>query len=91
MRQRFYVKQFGYCWSLPKKGYQQFLEDGVADITWNLDDSKYESRLIKKVPPGANPIDVVDFQPEHFKEELEYFLNSGKQTGSKAPRDTRRY
>ncbi|MBD1836637.1 hypothetical protein [Coleofasciculus sp. FACHB-501] len=91
MSQRFYVKQFGACWSLSKKGYQQFLEDGSANRGWDLNQPQYEARSVKKIPTGAKPIEVTDFQAEHYKEELEYFLSSGQQTGFKAPNDTRRF
>lgn len=87
MSKRFYVTQFGAFWSLTEKGYRQFLEDGAAGITWNLSQAKYEARSIKKPPSKSKPIDVVDFRPSDYKEELQYFIAYGKQTGFKAPRD----
>lgn len=91
MERRFYVAYFGSYWNLSKKGYLKFLEDGRQGAGWDLSLSEYEAREIKKQPTGSKPIDVTDFKAEHYKEELEYLLKTGEQTGFKAPNDARKF
>lgn len=91
MSRRFYVTQFGFYWSLSKQGYLRFLQDGATGIGWSLDSPLYEAREINRPPIGSKPINVTDFRQEHYKEELEYFLKTEKQTGFAAPNDARRY
>lgn len=91
MNRRFYITQFGFFWSLTEKGYLKFLQNGAEAVGWDLSLPEYESREIKKPPLSAKPINVTNFKQEHYKEELEYFLKTGKQTGFSAPNDARRY
>ncbi len=91
MPQRFYIEHFRNYWSLSKKGYLKFLQDGAASIGWDLSLPEYEAREIKKPPKSSNPIGVTDFKPEHYKQELEEFLKTGKQTGFVAPNDDKVY
>ena len=61
------------------------MQDGAADTGWDLDSPEYEAREIKKPPINSRAINVTNFQPEHYKDELEYFLKTGQQTGFNAP------
>lgn len=45
------------------------------------------AREIKKPPINSKSINVTNFQQEHYKEELGYFLKTGEQTGFNAPND----
>ena len=82
MNRRFYVINLSGCWSLSKEVYVKLLRDGAGKI--DIDLSKYEARLIKKSPFTAKPIDIADFESEHYQEELEHFLKTGEQTGFNA-------
>lgn len=89
MSRRLYVTHFGFYWSLSLKGYLKFLQSGAANVGWDLDLPEYEAREIKKPPINSRVINVTNFEQEHYKEELEYFLKTGKQTGFNAPNDAR--
>ena len=91
MNCRFYVTQRSLYWSLLQKGYLKFLQDGAGDIGWDLSSPEYEAREIKKLTVDYRAINVTNFQSEHYKEELEYFLRTGEQTGFNAPNDARRF
>jgi hypothetical protein len=84
MKRRFYVINMGACWSLSKDFYLKLLQNGVQNQIKDLDLQKYEARTIKKSPPKAKPIDVTDFELEHYQQELEHFLKTGEQTGFNA-------
>lgn len=58
-------------------GYLKLLQDGAADTGWDLDSPEYEAREIKNRTLNSKSINVTNFQPEHYKEELEYFLKTG--------------
>lgn len=91
MSRRFYVTQFGFYWSWSEKGSLKLLQDGAADTGWGLDSPEYEVREIKKLPVDSLAINVTNFQSEHYKEELEYFLRTGEQTGFNVPNDARKF
>ena len=91
MNQRYYVTNFGQSWSLSKKGYLKFLQDGSTSVGWNLELPEYDSREVKRIPKNAKPINVTDFKPEYYKEELEYFLVHEEQTGFNAPNDAKKF
>ncbi len=89
MSRRFYVIFSGCYWSLSKQGYLQFLRDGVEQKLENLSNNsnsmeEYQARIIKKPSQQAKPIDLTDFDAEHYQMELEYFLKTGEQTGFNA-------
>jgi hypothetical protein len=81
MSRRFYIQQCSSYWSLSKQGYLKLLQDGATAQKWELSNIKYEARTIKKPPPQAKPINVTDFDTEHYQLELEHFLKTGHQTG----------
>lgn len=87
MAQRYYVEHFCSYWSLSKNGYLKFLQDGAASIGWDLSLCGHDAREIKRLPKNADYIGVTDFTPEHYKQELEQFLRTGKQSSFVAPND----
>jgi hypothetical protein len=38
VHRRYYATQYGYIWSMTKKQFQAFLENGVVSDSWNLED-----------------------------------------------------
>lgn len=72
-RRRFYVLHYGYLYSLSYVGYLQFLKDASQGEPegWDLDNSLYESRVVKREPHGRAVFKVTDRRPGEFKEELE--------------------
>ncbi|MBF2063027.1 MAG: hypothetical protein IGS39_01125 [Calothrix sp. C42_A2020_038] len=81
MARRFYVIQFGSYWSLPKQQYLKLLQHGAVDSISHVDLKLYQAREVKKPPVQAKPIDLTDFEIEHYQMELEHFLKTGEQTG----------
>ncbi len=88
--ERYYVTNFGHSWSLSFKGYLKFLQDESTNAGWNLELPEYEARLVKRISRSAKPINVTNFECEHYKEELKHFLVHGKQTGFNAPNDDKK-
>lgn len=84
MNRRFYVINIDGCWSLSKDSYLKLLQNGTQNQIQDLDLQKYQARTIKKLPTTAKPIDVTDFELEHYQQELEHFLKTGEQTGFNA-------
>lgn len=84
MNKRFYVIKSNQFWSLSKDNYLMLLRDGIENQNEEVNPSQYKARLIKKPPIKAQPIDISEFEPEHYQEELEYFLKTGEQTGFSA-------
>jgi hypothetical protein len=84
MARRFYVIKFGFYWSLPKQGYLNLLQQGAVKNSSDLDLRLYQAREVKKPPVLAKPIDVTDFEIEHYQMELEHFMKTGEQTGFNA-------
>ncbi|MEA5570454.1 hypothetical protein [Calothrix sp. UHCC 0171] len=90
MSRRFYLTSAGCYWSLSKQRYLQFLQDGATQNLSNCNFEKlnsleeYQARIIKKPSQQAKPIDVTDFDVEHYQLELEHFLKTGEQTGFNA-------
>ncbi|BAZ42031.1 hypothetical protein NIES4101_79990 [Calothrix sp. NIES-4101] len=90
MSRRFYITSSGCYWSFSKQRYLQFLQDGATQNFSNFNFSKlnalekYQARIIKKPSQQAKPIDVTDFDVEHYQLELEHFLKTGEQTGFNA-------
>ncbi|WP_143289289.1 hypothetical protein [Brunnivagina elsteri] len=89
MSRRFYVTSSGCYWSFSKRGYLEFLQDGAKQKLSNLSNNlnsleEYQVRIIKKPSQQAKPIDITDFDVEHYQMELEHFLKTGKQTGFNA-------
>ncbi len=86
MQNRYYVTLSQCYWSLSKQGYLQFLRDGaerkLSHLSNNLNSlAEYQARIIKKPSQQAKPIDITDFDGEHYQMELEHFLKTGQQTG----------
>ncbi|NJM22644.1 MAG: hypothetical protein HC907_30015 [Richelia sp. SM1_7_0] len=86
MSRRFYITLSGCFWSFSQPGYLQFLRDGaeqkLSNLSHNLNSlEEYPARIIKKPSQRAKPIDVTDFDGEHYQMELEHFLKTGEQTG----------
>lgn len=73
---RFYILHFGYLYSLSYDGYVQFLKDAAkgGPDGWDLENTQYEARVVKREPHGKSVFRVTDREPEEFKEELKYFL-----------------
>jgi hypothetical protein len=89
MSRRFYVTLSGCYWSFSKRGYLEFLQDGakqkLSNLSHNLNSlEEYQARIIKKPSQQAKPIDLTDFDAEHYQMELEHFLKTGEQTGFNA-------
>jgi hypothetical protein len=81
MARRYYVIQQGAYWSLPKQEYLKLLQQGAMQELNNIDLSMYQARVVKKPPLQAKPVDLSDFEVEHFQMELEHFMKTGEQTG----------
>jgi hypothetical protein len=89
MSRRFYVTFSSFYWSLSQQGYLKFLRDGAEQKLRNLSNNlnfleEYQARIIKKPSQQAKPIDLTDFDAEHYQMELEHFLKTGEQTGFNA-------
>ena len=87
---RFYVHQYDATWTLPRKGFEAFLEQGAANGAYDLGDSRFAATRLKgggvslrdgvlMVPDVMHGrlVAPLDWDKDRFAEELDRFRKTG--------------
>jgi hypothetical protein len=69
MRQRYYVKNYCYFWSLTRAEYLKLIEQGMTGKPWDVND--YGKQLKKAPHCSKRVIEPLDWTAEDWRYELE--------------------